>query len=66
MTRHRVALAAFLAQPHPQPAVLRKDILDRHAERRADPCEEIDHEPDPRAITQTGMCRDVDKGHYHI
>ena len=44
-----------------EPAVLCEDILDRHAERRADPCEEIDHEPDPRAITQTGMCRDLDK-----
>jgi len=31
---HRsVALAAFLAEPHPQPAVLREDIFDRHADR---------------------------------
>jgi hypothetical protein len=44
VARHRMALAALLAQSHPQPAVLRKDILDRHAKRRADP---------------TGDCRDV-------
>jgi hypothetical protein len=30
--------------------VLRKDILDRYAERRADPGEGIDHEPDQGAI----------------
>jgi hypothetical protein len=60
MARHRVALAALLAQPHPEPAGLRKDILDRHAERRADPGEGIDHEPDQRAITQTGRRRGVD------
>jgi hypothetical protein len=41
MARHRVPLAAFLAQPHPQPAVLREDVLDRHAECCAEfrPCE---------------------------
>jgi hypothetical protein len=60
MARHRMALTALLAQPHPQPAVLRVDILDRHAERRADPGERIDHQPDQGAIAQTGMCRDID------
>jgi hypothetical protein len=35
MTRHRVPFAALLAQPHPQPAVLRVNILDRHSVRRA-------------------------------
>jgi hypothetical protein len=43
-----------------QPAVPREDILDRHAERRADPGERIDHEPDQAAITRTGMRRDID------
>ena len=60
MARHCVPLAALLAQPHPQPAVLRVDILDHHAERRADPGEGIDHEPDQRAIAQAGMRRDID------
>ena len=57
---HRVALAALLAQPHPQPTVLRVDILDRHAERRADAGEGMDHEGDQRAIAHTGMRRDID------
>jgi hypothetical protein len=35
-------------------------ILDRHAERRADPGEGIDHQPDQRAIAQTRLCRDID------
>jgi hypothetical protein len=52
MTRHRVALSALLAQPHPLPPVLREDILDRRPEGRADPRERIDHEPDQRAIAQ--------------
>jgi len=43
MARHCVALAAFLAQPHPEAAVLRVDILNRHTERRADPRERVDH-----------------------
>jgi hypothetical protein len=60
VTRHHVPLTALFAQPHAQPAVLRKDILDRHAKRRADAGEGIDHEPDQRAIAQTGVCRSVD------
>ena len=36
MARHGVRLAAFLAQPHPKPPVLREHVLDLHAERRAD------------------------------
>ena len=60
MTRHRVPLTALLAQPHPQPAVLRVHILDRHAERGADPGERIDHKPDQRAIAQAGMVRYID------
>ena len=43
VARHRVALTAFLAQPHPQPAVLRKDILYRHAERGTNAGEGLDH-----------------------
>ena len=50
---HCVALAALLAQPHPQSAVLRVDILNRHPERRADPGEGLDHEADQSAIAQT-------------
>ncbi len=34
MARHRVPLAAFLTQPHPEAAVF-VYILDRHAERSA-------------------------------
>ena len=60
MARHRVALAALLAQPHPQAAVLCERVLDCHPERRADPREGIDHEPDQRAIAQTGLRRDID------
>jgi hypothetical protein len=48
-------LAALLAQPHPQAAVLRIDIVDSHAERRADPREGKDHEPDQSAVAQTGL-----------
>jgi hypothetical protein len=48
-------LAALLAQPHPEPAVLCVDILDRHAERRADPGEGIDHEANQGAVAQAGM-----------
>jgi hypothetical protein len=34
-------------------------ILDRHAERRADAREGIDHKPDQRSIAQPSMCRDI-------
>jgi hypothetical protein len=54
MTRHRVPFATLFVQPHPQPAVLRVNILDCHSERRADPGEGIDHQPDEGAIAQTG------------
>jgi hypothetical protein len=50
-----VPLAALLAQPHPQPPVPREDILDRHPERRTALGEGVDHQPDQRAIAQTGM-----------
>jgi hypothetical protein len=55
VARHRMPLAALLAQSHPQAAVLRIDIVDSHAERRADPREGIDHEPDQSAVAQTGL-----------
>jgi hypothetical protein len=35
-----VPLAALLAQPHPQPTVLRVHVLDRHAERRTNAAKE--------------------------
>jgi hypothetical protein len=34
VTRHGVRLAAFLAQAHPRPALLRVNVLDLHAELR--------------------------------
>ena len=46
MARHGVLLAAFLVQPQPEPAVLRINVLDAHADRRADTREGIDHDAD--------------------
>jgi hypothetical protein len=40
MARYPVPFAALLARRHPQPAVLRVNILDRHAERRAERAKE--------------------------
>jgi hypothetical protein len=40
---HSVPLPAFLAQPHPKPAILRLDILDHPAGRNANAGEEIHH-----------------------
>jgi hypothetical protein len=39
MARHLVTLAALFAQPHPQPPVLRVDVVDAHRERGADPAQ---------------------------
>jgi hypothetical protein len=58
VTWHSVPLATLLAQPHPEAAVLRTDILDRHTERGADPGEGIHHKADQRAIAQPGIVRD--------
>jgi hypothetical protein len=44
----------------PRAEVLRVDILDRHAERRADPGERIDHQPDQGAVAQACLRRRVD------
>jgi hypothetical protein len=60
MARHRMALAALLAQPHPQPAVLREDVLNCHAERSANAGKGINHEPDQGTVAQAGMCPDID------
>jgi hypothetical protein len=49
--------------PHPEAAVLRKDILDRHPERRTDARERIDHDPDQGAGAQAGMTSGVDAVH---
>jgi len=57
---HRVPLATLLVQSHPEAPALRNDILDHHAERSANARERIDHEPDQGAVTQTGVCRDID------
>ena len=57
---HLVPLAALLAQPHPEPAVLRADILDRHAEGRTDAGERIDHQRNQRPVAQTGDGASVD------
>jgi RNA polymerase sigma-70 factor (ECF subfamily) len=60
VARHRVPLAALLAEPYPQPAILREHVLDRHAKRRADPGEGIDHEPNQGTVAQSGMRRYID------
>jgi hypothetical protein len=54
VTGHRVPLTAFLAQPHPETAVLRVNILDRHAERRTDAGEGIDPQSDQRTVAALG------------
>lgn len=59
VTRHRVPLAAFLTQPHPEPPVLRVNTLDRHPERGANAGKRIDYQPDQRAIAQAGMGRHI-------
>jgi hypothetical protein len=56
MARHRVPLAALLAQPDPKPALFYLDALDHPAERGADAGEEIDHQPDERPIAQPWSC----------
>src|SRR3546814_13897294 len=50
---HFVLLAALFVQPHPETAVLHKNVLDTHGERRADPRERIDHQPDYPAHAHT-------------
>jgi hypothetical protein len=55
-----VALAALLAEPHPQAAVLRVDGFDCHTKRRTDPGEGIDHQPDQRVIAQASVRRHID------
>jgi len=60
MAGHRMAPSTLLAEPHPEAPVLRKDILDRHTERRTDPGERINHEPDQGLVAQTGVCGDID------
>lgn len=44
-------LAALLMQPHPKAPVLHEHILDAHCQRRADPREGIDHQPDQRPVS---------------
>ena len=60
MTRHLVLLAALLAQPQPEPAVLDEDVLDPHGQRRPDPPEGEHHERDQRPVTQADRRGDVD------
>src|SRR3546814_17547420 len=50
---HFVLLAALFVHPHPETAVLHENVLDTDGERRADPRERIDHQPDQRAGAQT-------------
>jgi hypothetical protein len=57
VTRHGVRLAAFLAQPHPESAVLHEHVLNLHGERRADARERIDHEGNQGAVAQAGRRR---------
>jgi hypothetical protein len=60
MAWHGVRLAAFLAQPHPEPAVLREHVLDLHAERGTDPREAEHHQPDQRPVAQPDRRGDLD------
>jgi hypothetical protein len=53
-------LATFLAQPHPEAAVLHEHVLDLHGKRRADPRERIGHEGNQGAVAETGRRRRVD------
>jgi len=46
MAGHRMAPSTLLPEPHPEAPVLRKDILDRHTESRADAGKGIDDEAD--------------------
>lgn len=50
MSRQLHLLAAFLVQPHPQPAVLRIDIANLHARRSSDPGKGLGHESDQGVI----------------
>ena len=49
---HVVPLAALLPQADPKAAVLGVDVLNPHAERRADPGEAVDHQSDQGAVAQ--------------
>ena len=60
MARHLVPLAALLPQPHPEPAVLHEHILNSHGQRRSDPREAVDHQPDQSPVTQPDRGGDVD------
>ena len=60
MAGHLVPLAALLVQPHPEAAVLHVGVLDPHPERRPDPGEGVDHEPDQGPVAQADHRRDVD------
>jgi hypothetical protein len=60
MARHLVTLAALFAQPHPQPPVLRVDVVDAHRERGADPRKRKHHQADQRPVAQAGRCADID------
>jgi hypothetical protein len=60
MARHRVALAAFLAQPYPKTTVLRVDVLNRHAECGTDARKRIDHQRDQGAVAHPGVIGGVD------
>ena len=65
VARHGVLLAALLAQPHPEAAVLREHVLDLHADRRTDPRERINHEGNQRPITKSGRGGGVDGVNQH-
>ena len=60
MAGHLVPLAAFLAQALPQPAILHKHVLGPHRQRRADPREAVDHQPDQRPVAQARIARHID------
>jgi hypothetical protein len=53
-------LAALFMEAHPEAAVLREHILDRHRDDGSDTREAVEHEGDQRLVAQTNMRRAAD------
>jgi hypothetical protein len=60
MAGHVMELATLLMQAHPDAPVLREDILDLHADDRADAGEGIEHEANQRLVAQIDVRRAID------
>lgn len=61
MAGHGVMLAALFVQPHPQPAVLRVDVLDLHGQGGAHAGERVDHQADEGLVAQPRRRRRIDQ-----